>query len=99
MGEGNENLAHASPWDLRDPLHAEKNFTTCDLRLYFPYERKVCCRFFIALKNPSPWPGSNPKPFGPVASTLTITPPRRLLCSGHEWGRVLAPLLEVVGAS
>jgi hypothetical protein len=34
-------------------------------------------RIFIGLKNPSPWPGSNPQPLGPVASTLTTTPPRR----------------------
>jgi hypothetical protein len=31
---------------------------------------------FIALKNPSPWPGLNPRPLGPVASTLTTTPLR-----------------------
>jgi hypothetical protein len=31
-------------------------------------------RIFIALKNPSPWPGSNPKPLDPVASTITTTP-------------------------
>jgi hypothetical protein len=36
-------------------------------------------RIFIALKNASPWPGSNPKPLGPVASTLTSIPPRRLI--------------------
>jgi hypothetical protein len=36
-------------------------------------------RIFIALKTPSPWPGSSPQPLGPVASTLTTTPPRRLL--------------------
>jgi hypothetical protein len=35
-------------------------------------------RIFIALKNPSPWPGSNSRPLGPVARTLTTTPPRRL---------------------
>jgi hypothetical protein len=35
-------------------------------------------RIFIALKNPSPGPGSNPQPLGPVTSTLTTTPPRRL---------------------
>jgi hypothetical protein len=33
---------------------------------------------FIALKYPYPWPGLNPRPLGPVASTLTTTPPRRL---------------------
>jgi hypothetical protein len=35
-------------------------------------------RIFIALKNLSPRPGLNPRPLGPVATTLTITPPRRL---------------------
>jgi hypothetical protein len=34
-------------------------------------------QIFIVLKNPSPWPGLNPRPLGPVASTLTTTPPRR----------------------
>jgi hypothetical protein len=36
-------------------------------------------RIFIALKNPLPLPGLNPQPLGPVASTLTTTPPRRRL--------------------
>jgi hypothetical protein len=30
-------------------------------------------RIFIALKNTSPWPGSNPQTLGSVASTLTTT--------------------------
>jgi hypothetical protein len=34
-------------------------------------------RIFIALKNPSPWPSLNPLTLNPIASTLTITPPRR----------------------
>jgi hypothetical protein len=34
-------------------------------------------RIFIALKNPSSWQVSNPRPLGPVASTTT--PPRRLV--------------------
>jgi hypothetical protein len=33
---------------------------------------------FIAIKNPLPRPGLNPRPLGPVVSTLTTTPPRRL---------------------
>jgi hypothetical protein len=33
-------------------------------------------QIFIALKNPSPWLGLNPRPFGPVASSLTNTTPR-----------------------
>jgi hypothetical protein len=36
-------------------------------------------RIFIALKNLSSRPGLNPRPLGPVTSTLTTTPPRRLL--------------------
>jgi hypothetical protein len=43
-----------------------------------PIRRKVCCGPFIAIKNPSPRPGLNPRPVGPVASTLTTTPPRGL---------------------
>jgi hypothetical protein len=37
----------------------------------------MCAEDLIALKNPSPWPGLNPQSLGPVASTLTTTPPRR----------------------
>jgi hypothetical protein len=35
-------------------------------------------RIFIVLQNPSPRPGLNTRPFGPVPSTLTTTPPRQL---------------------
>jgi hypothetical protein len=35
-------------------------------------------RNFIALKNSSPWPGFNPRPLGPVASTLATTLLRQL---------------------
>jgi hypothetical protein len=35
-------------------------------------------RIFIALKNPSPRPGLNPRPLGTLTSTLTTKPPRRL---------------------
>jgi hypothetical protein len=60
-------------------------------------------RIFIALKNPLPWPGLNLQPLGPVASTLTTTPPRRLNVSvsvGHSfqtlqyYWHVSAPILE-----
>jgi hypothetical protein len=43
-----------------------------------PIRKEGVPRIFIALKNPSPWPGSNPQSLGPVASTLTTTPPRQL---------------------
>jgi hypothetical protein len=35
-------------------------------------------RIFIALKNPSPSPSLNQRTLGPMASTLTIIPPRLL---------------------
>jgi hypothetical protein len=43
-----------------------------------PILKEGVLQIFIALKNPSPWPGSNPQPLGPAANTLTTTPPRRL---------------------
>jgi hypothetical protein len=42
-----------------------------------PIREEGVLRIFIAIKNPSAWPSSNPRPLGPVASTLTTTPPRR----------------------
>jgi hypothetical protein len=44
VGEENENLVYASPWDF-------KCYFTCrkilwDLWLYFPSERNVCCGFY-----------------------------------------------------
>jgi hypothetical protein len=42
---------------------------------------------FVALKNPSPLPGLNPRTLGPIASTLTITPPRET--KGRTWVEVL----------
>jgi hypothetical protein len=77
MGEGNENLVSPSPWDFKISLtcreilqHGTSGFTS--------HPKEGVLRIFIALKNPSPWPGSNPQPLGPVAITLTITLPRRL---------------------
>jgi hypothetical protein len=76
VGEGNENLVYLSPWDLKRSFtlrkilrHGTSGFTS------LPNEGVL--RIFIALKNPLPWPGSNQQPLGPVASTLTSTPPRR----------------------
>jgi hypothetical protein len=78
MGEGNENLVYPSPWDLKWSLthskilrHGTSGFTS--------HPKEGVLRIFIALKNPSPWPHSNPRPLGPVASTLTTTPLRRLV--------------------
>jgi hypothetical protein len=43
----------------------------------FPSKEDVL-QISIILKNPSPRPGLNPRTLGPMASTLTITPPKRL---------------------
>jgi hypothetical protein len=42
----------------------------------FPIRKEGVLQIFIIHKNPSPWLGLNPQPLGPVASTLTTTPPR-----------------------
>jgi hypothetical protein len=42
-----------------------------------PIREEGVLRICIAIKNQSPWPGLTPQPLGPVASTLTTTPPRR----------------------
>jgi membrane protein insertase Oxa1/YidC/SpoIIIJ len=49
--------------------HGSSRFTS--------HPRGRCAADFIALKYPSPRPGLNPRAWGPVASTLTTTPPRR----------------------
>jgi hypothetical protein len=38
---------------------------------YTPHPKKGVLQIFIALKNPSPQTGLNPRPLGPVASTLS----------------------------
>jgi hypothetical protein len=48
---------------------------TRGLRYYFPSKEGVL-QIFIAFKNPSHRPDFNPRPFSPVANTLTATPPR-----------------------
>jgi hypothetical protein len=58
-------------------LHAVKSYDMGSSR-FTSHPKEGVLRIFIALKNPSPWPGSNRLPLGPVASTLTTTPPRRL---------------------
>jgi hypothetical protein len=76
IDEGNENFVYPSQWDFKRSLicrkilqHGTSGFTS--------HPKEGVLRIFIALKNPSPWPGSKPRPSGPLASTLTSTPPRR----------------------
>jgi hypothetical protein len=79
MGEGYENLSIHPRGTSRVLLHAVKSYDMGPPAL-LPIRKERVLRIFIALKNPSPMSGSNPRPLGPVASTLTTTPPRRLLC-------------------
>jgi hypothetical protein len=58
-------------------LHAVKSYDMRPSR-FTSHPRERCAADTYRLTNPSPWPGSNPQPSGPVASTLTATPPRRL---------------------
>jgi hypothetical protein len=59
VGEGNENLVYPFPWDFKKSFacrkilrHGTSGFTS--------HPKEGVLRIFIALKNPSPWPGSNP---------------------------------------
>jgi hypothetical protein len=49
-----------------------------DIDGFTSHPKEGVLRILIALKNPSPRPGLNTRTLGPMASTLTITPPRRL---------------------
>jgi hypothetical protein len=57
-------------------FNMQKNLPSSGRRLYFPDEEGVL-QIFIVLKNPLPEPGLNSRTLDPVASTITITPPRR----------------------
>jgi hypothetical protein len=76
MDEGNENLVYSFPWDF-------KSYFTCREILghsgFTSHPEESVLRIFIALKNQPPLPGPNLRTLGPVASTLTTIPPRRLI--------------------
>jgi hypothetical protein len=76
MDEGNENLVYLPLWDFNRYLTWRK-ILRHGTSVFTSHPKEGVLHIFIALKNPSPWPGSNLWPLGPVASTLTITPPRR----------------------
>jgi hypothetical protein len=60
-------------------LHAEWNLTAWDLPALLIIREEGVLRIFIALKNHRLGRVLNPQHLGPVASTLTTTPPR-----GHD---------------
>jgi hypothetical protein len=71
MDEGMRNLGIHYLWYVNGyfTCRATSGFTS--------HPKKGVLRTFIALKKPSPRPGLNPRPLGPVESTLTTPPPRR----------------------
>jgi hypothetical protein len=77
VGEGNENLVYASPWDFKRSFTCRKilQHGTSDFTSHL---KEGVLQIFNTLKNPSPWPGSKSQSLGPVASTLTTTPTRQL---------------------
>jgi hypothetical protein len=76
---GNErNFVYSSLWDFKSSFTCRKILRHGTFPLYFPSERKVCCGFLSPLKIHLLGRVLNPQPLGPVASTLTTTPPRRL---------------------
>jgi hypothetical protein len=78
MGEGNENLVYSSLRDLKSCFtcrkilrHGTSGFTS--------HTKGRFAADFMDLKNPSNFPGSNPRPLGSVARTVTTTKPRQRL--------------------
>jgi hypothetical protein len=81
-GEGNDEFCLT-----KYLFHTSKGSLTCHKFLRdgadsftFPPKEGVL-QIFIALKNPSPSAGFHPRTLDSMASTLTITPPRRLSCN------------------
>jgi hypothetical protein len=73
-GRRSENFAYLY---LRYLSYVVKSYDTGHPALLL-IRRKVCCGCVIALRNLLHRLSLNPWPLGPVASTLTTTPPRRL---------------------
>jgi hypothetical protein len=74
---GNENFVYSSLWDFKSSLTRRKILRHGTFPLYFPSERKVYCGILSPLKIHRLGRVLNKQPLGPVASTLTTTPPRR----------------------
>jgi hypothetical protein len=75
---GNDNFVYSSLWNFKSSFTCCKILRHGTYPLYFPSERKVCCGFLSPLKIHRLGRVLYPQPLIPVASTLTITPPRRL---------------------
>jgi hypothetical protein len=77
VDEGNENLVYASLWDFKSSFTRSKilRYSTSG---FTSHPKGRCAADSYCPKNPSPWPGLNPQPLGPVTGILTtrrhITP-------------------------
>jgi hypothetical protein len=52
--------------------------------ILLPLRRKACCGFLLPLKLHRPRPGLNPRTLRPMASTLTVAPPRTTVRDGDH---------------
>jgi hypothetical protein len=77
------NFLYLSLWDFKSSFTCRKILLHGTFLLYFPFEREVCCRFLSPLKIHGLGRFLNLQPLGPVASTLTTTPPRRPIDHKH----------------
>jgi hypothetical protein len=93
VGGGSENLVYPPPWDFKTSFTCRK-FVRHRTSGFTSHPKEVVLRISITLKNPSPWPRSNPQPLGPVASTLTTTPPGPLPTPFTAY----QPTVSVIGA-
>jgi hypothetical protein len=95
MDKGNENLVYPFPWNFKRALTCRKilqHGTSC----FTSHSKKGVVRIFIALKNLLPWPGSNQRPLGPVASTLTTTSRRQLPFYTSGWKNVIYTVFPIM---
>jgi hypothetical protein len=77
VGDGRRKWEFSLSIPVRFLVHAVKSYDM-GLPAFIPIRKESVLQIFIALKNPLPWPGSNPQSLGPVASTLSTTPPSLL---------------------
>jgi hypothetical protein len=77
MGEGEmRDILSIHPlWGFKSSFTCRKILGGGDLPALLPIREEGVLRIFIALKNPSPWPGFEPAIFG--SSGQATTPPRR----------------------
>jgi hypothetical protein len=79
VGRMNEEvrILHISIFDMSTELLTCRKILRHEASGFTSHSKEGVVQNFIALKNPSPRLGLNPRALGPVASTLITIPPRR----------------------